>query len=74
MLKSFPLQSSSLNFRITKHKNVTHFINVKGWKANTSGKLWLHKLVIPGYFKIQVQYVTCVPCEICLILTKHCLI
>ena len=39
MLQSFALQNSSLNFKNTKHENVTHFINVKEWKDNTSGKL-----------------------------------
>ena len=38
MLHSFALQNSSLNFESTKHENVTRFINVKGWKAKTSGK------------------------------------
>ena len=39
MLQSFVLQNSSLNFKTTKHENVTRFIDVKVWKANTSGKL-----------------------------------
>ena len=30
MLQPFPLQNSSLNFKSTKHENVTHFVNVKG--------------------------------------------
>ena len=30
MLQSFALQNSSLNFKSTKHENVTHFTNVKG--------------------------------------------
>ena len=39
ILQSFGLQNSSLHCKSTKPKNVTHFINVKGWKANTSGKI-----------------------------------
>ena len=39
MLQSFVLQNSSRNFKNTKHENVTHFINAKGWKASASGKL-----------------------------------
>ena len=39
MLQSFGLQNPNLNFQGKKQQNVTHFINVKGWKANTSGKL-----------------------------------
>ena len=39
MLQSFALQNSTLNFKNIKHENVTHFINVKRWKVNTSGKL-----------------------------------
>ena len=38
MLQSFVLQNSSLNCKNTKPENVTHFIKVKAWKANTSGK------------------------------------
>ena len=30
MLQSFALQNSSLNFKSTKHENVTHFINIEG--------------------------------------------
>ena len=39
MLQSFALQNSSLTFKSTKHEDVKHFINIKGWKANTFGKL-----------------------------------
>ena len=74
MLQSFVLQNSSLNFKSTKSENVTLFINVKGWKANTSGKLIFGYIVIQTHFKNQTQYGTCVTCENCLISTKHCLI
>ena len=30
MLQSFALQNSNLNFKSTKHENVTHFINGRG--------------------------------------------
>ena len=36
MLQSFAFQNSSLNFKITKHKNVTHFINLKGTSIHAS--------------------------------------
>ena len=39
MLQSSVLQNSMLNCKSTKPENVTHFINVKGWKADASGKL-----------------------------------
>ena len=76
MLQSFALQNSSPNFKNTKQENVTHFINVKGRIANTSGKLsiWLHKLVIQTHFKCQIQYVRTITCKIRLISTKYCLI
>ena len=38
MLQSFVLQNSSLNFKSAKPEDLTHFIQVKGWQANTSGK------------------------------------
>ena len=43
---------------------------VKGqcfWKTS----FWLYKLVIRTHFKYQIQYVTFVTCEICLISTRH---
>ena len=76
MLQSFALQNSSLNFKNTKHENVTDFYLstwVEGqylWKTS----IWLHKLVIRTYFKHQIKYVKCVTCKIRLSLTKHCLI
>ena len=39
MLQSFALQNSSLNLKITKHENVTHFINVKGTSIHASSNL-----------------------------------
>ena len=52
MLQSFALQNSSLNFKSTKHENVTHFIKGKGGKANTSGKLLLSYIIsyVQGLF------------------------
>ena len=38
MLQLVALKNSSLNFKSTKHENETHFISLKGQKANTSGK------------------------------------
>ena len=76
MLQSIALQNLSLNFKNTKHENVTHFYlhkRVEGqyfWKTS----IWLYKFVIRTHFKHQIQYVTCVTCKICLILTKNCLI
>ena len=40
MLQPSVLQNLSLNCKSTEPKNVTHFMNVKGSKANTSGKLY----------------------------------
>ena len=37
MLQSFVLQNLRLNFKRTKHENVTHFINLEK-KTSTSGK------------------------------------
>ena len=54
MLQSFVLQNSSLNFKSTKHENITHFTNLKGWKANTSGKPLLVILVIRTHFRQQI--------------------
>ena len=58
-----------------RHFFLTHFINVKGRKANTSGKLLFGYIrVIRANFRRQIQYVPCVTCEIRLISTKHCLL
>ena len=61
MLQSFALQNSSLNFKSTKHKNVTHFISIKRVKGQYFCKtsFWLHKLVIQTHFKNKIQYGTC---------------
>ena len=36
MLQSFAFQNSSLHFKITKHENIRHFINVKGTSIHAS--------------------------------------
>ena len=73
MLQSIALQNSSLNFKNTKHENVTHFYLSKRMESQYLWKtsIWLHKSVIRTYFKHQIQYVTCVTYKISLILTKN---
>ena len=61
MLQPFALQNSILNFKVTKHENRTHFINVKGWKTNTSGKL------IFGYISLLFEHILNINtiCNVC---------
>ena len=56
MLQAFVLQSSSLNFRGTKHENVTHFIKVKGTSIHANEFKLKNLLLNLSIFKVCCEH------------------